>query len=699
MAGRRSQPAWERRTLYEPGEGGKAHTVEEDCVTATGAGVYGLFEVRRIGTRTSRYCARLSGQGAGVGPFESECLDLMTGETFSVSSQQPEFEARKIGLAELPIVLQDAWPRAGGKPVPPGFREQGPVVDAEALRRVANRQRVDPLPVPAPAGEVKARLVATGSFNMVALRHLYPDPANPRRDLGDLSELADSVRANGIAQPLAVRPRGPGGYWIVGGHRRHAAAGLAGLPEVPCYIREMSDGEALEIMLVENLQRSELTPLEEAQAFQVLVRDHKLTQRGLAERVGRSQAHISKRLSLLQLPEDVRREIDSGGITLPQAQQLVQLAGDSKRIEDVLKHQGNRQYVIERHIDEARAERARLGRESELRAAGIKIFPRPVAGGSLGKEGLLRQPDVWWLPAKLRLDFSPEQHASESCHAVVVRAEIVRDAEVIRVAWICTNPQRHGPDGASSLKLPKKRNKQETAEERRLREADKAKLDARRRRREFLAEVLREVAEWPQPVDEFTELLLDVFLADANHDPAKLACQLLGLEVPAVANEYGGRQKDVRGTLQKHAQARPAHRLPCALALALALAELAAEGGWGSWTADKLGPLTRFLASQGYEFTQAERDSIFPQERGKAEVEVLGDAECRVCGCTEDEPCEGGCSWVKDPEGLGDLCSRCRAAIKGDLADASDDAELLANGKAVAAFAEGMAALHEAVTA
>ena len=164
-----------------------------------------------------------------------------------------------------------------------------------------------------------------------ALRHLpieaiSPNPNNPRRQFDDaqLDELAQSLRDKGLLQPLVVRPRAEGeGYEIVAGERRWRAAQRAGLHELPVLIRVVSDGEALEIALVENIQRSDLNALEEARAYAQLIEQFAYTQLQLAEAVGKSRSHIANTLRLLQLPELVRAQVEQGMLTAGHARTLV----------------------------------------------------------------------------------------------------------------------------------------------------------------------------------------------------------------------------------------------------------------------------------------------------------------------------------------------------------------------------------------
>ncbi len=162
------------------------------------------------------------------------------------------------------------------------------------------------------------------------LRHmpielLKASPNNPRKRFADadLEELANSIRDKGLLQPIVVRPIGGGNYEIVAGERRWRAAQQAGVHDVPVLIRELSDGEALEIALIENIQRTDLNPLEEARAYGLLLEQFSYTQQQLAESVGKSRSHIANTLRLLNLPAPVRKQIEEGFLTAGHARALV----------------------------------------------------------------------------------------------------------------------------------------------------------------------------------------------------------------------------------------------------------------------------------------------------------------------------------------------------------------------------------------
>ncbi len=141
---------------------------------------------------------------------------------------------------------------------------------------------------------------------LVPIEDLVPNPHQPRQSMGDLSELVASIREKGILEPILVRPQGSR-FQIVAGERRYRAATEAGLAEVPCIVREADDAEVMELALIENLQRRDLTPFEEADGLRVLTDSYKYTHEEMAEKLGKSRTSITETLSLAQMPEDVRQ--------------------------------------------------------------------------------------------------------------------------------------------------------------------------------------------------------------------------------------------------------------------------------------------------------------------------------------------------------------------------------------------------------
>ncbi|HCA72294.1 MAG: ParB/RepB/Spo0J family partition protein [Oscillospiraceae bacterium] len=166
-----------------------------------------------------------------------------------------------------------------------------------------------------------------GSSSMeVNINELEPNRNQPRREFNEaeLAELADSIAKHGILQPLLVRPlRDEGGYQIVAGERRWRAARMAGLQEVPVLVRELTDQQVMELALIENLQRSDLNPLEEAQGYQALMDQYSMTQEEVADSVGKSRPSIANALRLMHLPEGVQKFLSEGKLTSGQARTIL----------------------------------------------------------------------------------------------------------------------------------------------------------------------------------------------------------------------------------------------------------------------------------------------------------------------------------------------------------------------------------------
>ena len=162
---------------------------------------------------------------------------------------------------------------------------------------------------------------------------IRPGAFQPRQQMDEtaLEELAESIRSQGIVQPVVVRERPEDGeYELIAGERRWRAAQRAGLEDVPALIRSLEDSQALEVALIENIQREELTPLEEARAFERLTREFELTHEAMAERVGRNRATISNTLRLLRLPDTVQQAVEEGELRMGHARALLGLEGDER---------------------------------------------------------------------------------------------------------------------------------------------------------------------------------------------------------------------------------------------------------------------------------------------------------------------------------------------------------------------------------
>ncbi len=161
---------------------------------------------------------------------------------------------------------------------------------------------------------------------MLPVEAIERNPEQPRKRFEDakLEELAASIREHGVVEPIIVRKDGPR-YRIMAGERRWRAAQRAGLKEVPAVVREATDREAFELALVENLQRADLNAIEEAEAYEVLLSDHGLTQEAIAGRVGKERSTVANALRLLKLPDEVRDAVRSGQLDMGHARALLGL--------------------------------------------------------------------------------------------------------------------------------------------------------------------------------------------------------------------------------------------------------------------------------------------------------------------------------------------------------------------------------------
>jgi ParB family chromosome partitioning protein len=166
---------------------------------------------------------------------------------------------------------------------------------------------------------------AVSADRMVPIEHITRNPKNPRRtfDENELQDLSSSVRQHGIVQPVVVRPRGADRYEIIAGERRWRAAQLAGLVEIPIIVRDVDDRTALELAIVENVQRSDLNPLEEALGYEQLIAEHGYTQNDLGEIIGKSRSHVANSLRLLKLPDPVRDMLSAGSLSAGHARALI----------------------------------------------------------------------------------------------------------------------------------------------------------------------------------------------------------------------------------------------------------------------------------------------------------------------------------------------------------------------------------------
>ncbi|WP_113701909.1 ParB/RepB/Spo0J family partition protein [Nonomuraea lactucae] len=201
----------------------------------------------------------------------------------------------------------------------------GPIVDGTGTVAPANGSAAETGPMP----------IAGAYFKEVTLSAIVPNPRQPR-DVFDeerLDELAASIREVGLLQPIVVRSVGGGQYELIMGERRWRACKLVGLDPVPAIVRNTQDDDLLRDALIENLQREQLNPLEEAAAYQQLLDDFRATHEQLAQKVGRSRSHITNTLRLLNLPPEVQLSVAAGTISAGHARAILRLESPEEQIQ------------------------------------------------------------------------------------------------------------------------------------------------------------------------------------------------------------------------------------------------------------------------------------------------------------------------------------------------------------------------------
>jgi ParB family chromosome partitioning protein len=181
---------------------------------------------------------------------------------------------------------------------------------------------------PVPVGEPQR---AVSADRTIPIEFIARSHRNPRRhfDESELQDLASSIRQHGIVQPVVVRTTGESRYEIIAGERRWRAAQLAGFTEIPVIVRDVDDRTALELAIVENVQRSDLNPLEEALGYEQLIAEHGYTQNDLGEIIGKSRSHVANSLRLLKLPDQVRDMLAEGSLSAGHARALVSTSDPS----------------------------------------------------------------------------------------------------------------------------------------------------------------------------------------------------------------------------------------------------------------------------------------------------------------------------------------------------------------------------------
>jgi ParB family chromosome partitioning protein len=224
----------------------------------------------------------------------------------------------------------------GSSPATPPVQEAAAPAAPEAAPTIPEREPAHEVPAEAPVSPAArpAPSPRRGGPELLDIDLIAPNPEQPRTHFEpeQLRELAESIKEHGIIQPLIVTRDDEGGYRLIAGERRLQAARLAGLETVPVVVREAADSELLELALIENIQRADLNPVEEAMAYRRLIEEYGLTQEEVARRVGKSRATIANALRLLQLEAEIRRSLVAGEITEGHARALLGLPEGRGRV-------------------------------------------------------------------------------------------------------------------------------------------------------------------------------------------------------------------------------------------------------------------------------------------------------------------------------------------------------------------------------
>ena len=207
----------------------------------------------------------------------------------------------------------------------------------------------------------------------VPIGEIQPNPLQPRRQFGKgaLEELAGSIRTHGLLQPVVVSRAPGGGYYLIAGERRWRAAKLAGLDRIPVVLRDdLGDADRLALALIENLQREDLTPIEEARAYHHLRAELGLSQEEIASRVGKDRSTVANALRLLQLPLEVQESVDAGTLSAGHARALAGVDGSERQIELARRCLHGKWSVreLERHL-QTRPQRRRSAADPETQEA------------------------------------------------------------------------------------------------------------------------------------------------------------------------------------------------------------------------------------------------------------------------------------------------------------------------------------------
>lgn len=470
-----------------------------------------------------------------------------------------------------------------------------------------------------PAQAVAPVVTEGGATFLEAVRiaHVEPSPDNPRTDLPNLDELARSIKEQGILEPLIVAPAEKGAdpynprtrFTLISGHRRLAAAQLARLKTVPVLVRpDLVGAKADEARLVENLQRTDLSPIEEALAYERLVRVHGYKQVDIAAAVGRNQGHVSKTLLLLKLPPEAQAMIESGQLGKNDGVELARLPANAvPRALAELQRGEDAQVAVRNAASWAERENERQGAIKSLQKSGVKVT---LANGPVKYDahtGPLPLHYMGWV--------NPKTHAKLDCHAAIVGpAPRYTDDEaagpVARWATlVCTTPSNHPHDEELDPEEAAKAAAAEAA--RRERQERKGALEAATTaRREFIMRLVHgrarmaKTAAFEHLARVATLETLVMPLYGPTDDAFTLAGEWLGVKADDLRGELIARAVDGKGD----------QLVRTALALRLAVDELAMVDDSAERFANVHGPLVQehlhFLQTLGYHASAAETEWV-----------------------------------------------------------------------------------------
>ena len=451
------------------------------------------------------------------------------------------------------------------------------------------------------------------AIEMIAPGKLKLAEDNVRQETGDVTDLAASMKSVGVLEPLLVTDDG----LVVAGSRRLAAAKKARLKEVPVIRRAYSDQERLEVMIVENLQREDLSPVEEAGGFKRLT-DLGLNQRDVAAKVGCSQTHVARRLALLELPDKVQKQVAEGKVSYADAHELGKVRNDPKLVEKLAKAAadgGSRSVSsqVEEELSRRKKEKEHAAVIAKLEKAGEKIVP--VQSDAYGysttlPDGHARVLAETWSDSDVRMD--PKKHAKLACHGVAV------NPRTLAVIEVCTDPTQH-PSRKDEMKAEQKKVADKRAKE-------KESFDAMtERRRDFIrSEIKGRVNK-----EALLELCLLALTTDSSYygggrDEDELAVDLLGIELDPPLDES---VEDPAYEALQEKIASDKLRALYAIAAARMEADLSPFGHWDR-------PYFAWLELRGYEPSKDEAARIkdedvepFEQVKGVKAADVKPAAE------------------------------------------------------------------------